>query len=112
MKLQQLRYLVEVERRGLSISAAAEALFTSQPGVSKQIGMLEEELGVTIFERAGKRLAGVTAPGQILLAMARRILNEAQNMKRVGDDYAAESSGMLSIATTHTQARYTLPSVI
>ena len=112
MKLQQLRYLVEVERRGLSVSAAAEALFTSQPGVSKQIGLLEEELGVTIFERAGKRLAGVTAPGQILLAMARRILNEAQNMKRVGEDYAAESSGMLSIATTHTQARYTLPSVI
>lgn len=112
MKLQQLRYLVEVERRGLSISAAAEALFTSQPGVSKQIGLLEEELGVTIFERAGKRLAGITAPGQILLAMARRILNEAQNMKRVGEDYAAESSGLLSIATTHTQARYTLPSVI
>ena len=112
MKLQQLRYLVEIERRGLSISAAAEALFTSQPGVSKQIGLLEEELGVTIFERSGKRLAGITAPGQILLAMARRILSETQNMKRVGEDYAAESSGMLSIATTHTQARYTLPSVI
>lgn len=112
MKLQQLRYLVEVERRGLSISAAADALFTSQPGVSKQIGLLEEELGVTIFERAGKRLAGITAPGQILLAMARRILSETQNMKRVAEDYAAESSGLLSIATTHTQARYTLPSVI
>ena len=112
MKLQQLRYLVEIERCGLSISAAAEALFTSQPGVSKQIGLLEEELGVTIFERSGKRLAGITAPGQILLAMARRILSETQNMKRVGEDYAAESSGMLSIATTHTQARYTLPSVI
>ena len=112
MKLQQFRYLVEVERRGLSVSAAAEALFTSQPGVSKQIGLLEEELGVTIFERTGKRLGGITAPGQILLAMARRILSEAQNMKRVGEDYAAESSGMLSIATTHTQARYTLPSVI
>ena len=112
MKLQQLRYLVEVERRGLSVSAAAEALFTSQPGVSKQIGLLEEELGVTIFERTGKRLGGITAPGQILLAMARRILSEAQNMKRVGADYAAESSGLLSIATTHTQARYTLPSVI
>ncbi|MDP3511461.1 MAG: CysB family HTH-type transcriptional regulator [Sulfuritalea sp.] len=112
MKLQQLRYLVEVERRGLSVSAAAEALFTSQPGVSKQIGMLEEELGVTIFERSGKRLIAVTAPGSIVLAMARRILTEAQNMKRVGEDYAAESSGMLSIATTHTQARYTLPPVI
>jgi LysR family cys regulon transcriptional activator len=112
MKLQQLRYLVEVERRGLSVSAAAEALFTSQPGVSKQIGLLEEELGVTLFERSGKRLTGTTAPGLIVLAMARRILNEAQNMKRVGADYAAESSGMLSIATTHTQARYTLPPVI
>ena len=112
MKLQQLRYLVEVERRGLSISAAAEALFTSQPGVSKQIGLLEEELGVTIFERSGKRLSGTTTPGRIVLAMARRILTEAQNMKRVGEDYAAESSGLLSIATTHTQARYTLPPVI
>lgn len=112
MKLQQLRYLVEVERRGLSISAAAKALFTSQPGVSKQIGLLEEELGVTIFERSGKRLAAVTPPGAIVLAMARRMLTEAQNMKRVGEEYAAESSGMLSIATTHTQARYTLPPVV
>ena len=112
MKLQQLRFLVEVERRGLSVSAAAEALFTSQPGVSKQIGLLEAELGVTIFGRSGKRLTAVTPPGQIVLAMARRMLNEAQNMRRVGADYAAESSGMLSIATTHTQARYTLPPVI
>jgi len=112
MKLQQLRYLVEVERRGLNVSAAAEALFTSQPGVSKQIGLLEEELGLTIFERSGKRLTAITAPGRIVLAMALRILAEAQNMKRVGEDYAAESSGTLSIATTHTQARYTLPLVI
>ena len=112
MKLQQLRYLVEVERRGLNVSAAAEALFTSQPGVSKQIGLLEEELGLTIFERSGKRLTAITAPGRIVLAMAQRMLAEAQNMKRVGEDYAAESSGTLSIATTHTQARYTLPPVI
>lgn len=112
MKLQQLRYLVEVERRGLSVSAAAEALFTSQPGVSKQIGLLEEELGVTIFARSGKRLTAITAPGQIVLDMARRILSETQNIKRVGEDYAVESSGVLSIATTHTQARYTLPPVI
>jgi LysR family cys regulon transcriptional activator len=112
MKLQQLRYLVEVERRGLNVSAAAEALFTSQPGVSKQIGLLEDELGLTIFERSGKRLTAVTAPGRIVLAMAQRMLAEAQNMKRVGEDFAAESSGMLSIATTHTQARYTLPPVI
>ena len=112
MKLQQLRYLVEVERRGLNVSAAAEALFTSQPGVSKQIGLLEDELGLTIFERSGKRLTAITAPGRIVLAMAQRMLAEAQNMKRVGEDYAAESSGTLSIATTHTQARYTLPPVI
>ncbi len=112
MKLQQLRYLVEVERRGLNVSAAAEALFTSQPGVSKQIGLLEEELGLSIFQRSGKRLTGVTPPGRAVLAMAQRILAEAQNMKRVGEDYAAESSGTLSIATTHTQARYTLPPVI
>ena len=112
MKLQQLRYLVEGERRGLNISAAAEALFTSQPGVSKQIGLLEEELGLMIFERSGKRLTAITAPGRIVLAMAQRMLVEAQNMKRVGEDYAAESSGTLSIATTHTQARYTLPPVI
>ncbi|MDK9715843.1 MAG: CysB family HTH-type transcriptional regulator [Sulfuritalea sp.] len=112
MKLQQLRYLVEVERRGLNVSAAAEALFTSQPGVSKQIGLLEEELGLTIFERSGKRLTAITAPGRIVLAMAQRMLVEAQNMKRVGEDFAAESSGTLSIATTHTQARYTLPPVI
>lgn len=112
MKLQQLRYLVEVERRGLNVSAAAGVLFTSQPGVSKQIGLLEEELGVTIFQRSGKRLTGTTAPGLMVLAMARRILSEAQNIKRVGEDYAAESSGILSIATTHTQARYMLPPVI
>ena len=112
MKLQQLRYLVEVERRGLSVSAAAAALFTSQPGVSKQIGLLEEELGVSIFERSGKRLTAVTSPGAIVLAMAHRMLSEAQNMRRVGEDYATESSGLLSIATTHTQARYTLPPVV
>ena len=112
MKLQQLRYLVEVERRGLSVSAAADALFTSQPGVSKQIALLEEELGLTIFERSGKRLVAITPPGRIVLAMAQRMLAEAQNMKRVGEDYAVEGGGNLSIATTHTQARYTLPPVI
>jgi LysR family cys regulon transcriptional activator len=108
MKLQQLRYLVEVERRRLNISAAAAALFTSQPGVSKQIAMLEEELGLAIFERAGKRLVQITPPGRVVLEMASRILAEAANMKRVGEDFAAEGGGQLSIATTHTQARYTL----
>jgi LysR family cys regulon transcriptional activator len=112
MKLQQLRYLVEVERRGLNISAAAEALHTSQPGISKQIAMLEDELGVTLFERVGKRLVDITAPGRTILAMAQRVLSEAANMKRVGEDYAREVVAQFSIATTHTQARYTLPPVI
>jgi LysR family cys regulon transcriptional activator len=96
----------------LNVSAAAAALFTSQPGISKQIGLLEAELGVTIFERSGKRLTGITAAGRVVLAMARGCLREAQNMKRVGEDFAAEGSGSLTIATTHTQARYTLPPVI
>ncbi len=112
MKLQQLRYLVEVERRGLSVSDAAAALFTSQPGISKQIRLFEEELGVTVFERSGKRLTGITAPGRVLLDMAARVLRETQNMKRVSEDFSAETAGALTIATTHTQARYTLPAVI
>lgn len=112
MKLQQLRYLVEIERQGLSVSEAAAALFTSQPGVSKQIRLLEEELGITLFERSGKRLTGVTPPGRIVLEIANRILHETQNLKRVGDDFATENRGSLCIATTHTQARYTLPPVI
>jgi len=112
MKLQQLRYLVEIERQNLNVSAAAEALFTSQPGVSKQIRLLEEELGVTIFERSGKRLTHITAPGRIVLDIANRILWEAQNLTRVGQDFTSDSNGTFSIATTHTQARYTLPPVI
>jgi LysR family cys regulon transcriptional activator len=94
------------------VSDAAEALFTSQPGVSKQIRLLEDELGISIFERSGKRLTGITPPGRFALDMAAKILREAQNLKRLGDDYSAESGGTLSIATTHTQARYTLPPVI
>ena len=112
MKLQQLRYLVEVEDRGLNVSEAAAALFTSQPGVSKQVRMLEAELGVTVFERSGKRLTGVTAAGRAVLEQARRVLREAANLRRVGADSSDESYGTLSIATTHTQARYTLPAVI
>lgn len=111
MKLQQLRYLVEIERQNLNVSAAADALFTSQPGVSKQIRLLEDELGVTIFERSGKRLTHITAPGRIVLDIANRILRETQNLTRVGQDFTGDNS-TLSIATTHTQARYTLPPVI
>jgi len=112
MKIQQLRYLSEVARRDLSVSAAAEALHTSQPGVSRQIRELEDELGVTIFVRHGKRLTGVTEPGRAVLAIAERILAESANLKRAGAEYADEGSGTLTIATTHTQARYYLPRAV
>lgn len=112
MKLQQLRYLVEVARHGLNVSAAAEALFTSQPGISKQIGLLEDELGVMVFERSGKRLTAITEPGKAVLQIAERILRDAENIRRVGEEYAGGDSGSLVIATTHTQARYALPAVV
>ena len=112
MKLQQLRYLCEVARRDLSVSAAAEALFTSQPGVSKQIKGLEEELGIEIFVRNGKRLVSVTEPGRAVIAIAERMLADAANLKRAGEDFAGEKFGTLTIATTHTQARYALPKAV
>src|SRR5690348_13397211 len=109
MKLQQLRCLAEVARRGLNVSEAAEALHTSQPGVSKQIRALEDELGVEIFARHGKRLVQVTEPGKAVIAIAERILGEAQNLRRAGEEFANEKLGTLTIAATHTQARYALP---
>jgi len=112
MKLQQLRYACEVLRRGLNVSAAAEALHTSQPGISKQIKSLEAELGIEIFVRHGKRIASVTAPGKAVLAIAERILAEAANMKRAGEEFANEKLGTLTVATTHTQARYALPGAV
>ena len=112
MKLQQLRYLVEVARSNLNISEAAEALYTSQPGVSKQIKLLEDELGVIVFERSGKRLTAITEPGKRVLEIAERLLREAANIKRVGEEYAGGDSGRLAIATTHTQARYALPKIV
>lgn len=112
MKLQQLRYLVEVAKQGLNVSEAAEKLHTSQPGISKQIRLLEDELGIQVFIRNGKRVVSVSEPGKEVLKIAERILREAQNLKRVGDEFARESEGALTIATTHTQARYALPSVI
>ncbi|MBL8396407.1 MAG: HTH-type transcriptional regulator CysB [Candidatus Accumulibacter sp.] len=112
MKLQQLRYLVEVARRGLNVSEAAEALYTSQPGISKQIRLLEEELGVTVFERGGKRLTAITEPGRVVLEIAERILRDAENIRRIGEEYSGGDSGSLVIATTHTQARYALPAVV
>jgi LysR family cys regulon transcriptional activator len=112
MKLQQLRYLCEVARRDLSVSAAAEALYTSQPGISKQIKALEEELGIEIFVRHGKRLASLTEPGRAVLAIAERILADVANLRRAGEDFAAQKLGTLTIATTHTQARYALPKAV
>lgn len=112
MKLQQLRYLVEVARRGLNVSEAAEVLYTSQPGISKQIRLLEEELGVTVFERGGKRLTAITEPGRVVLEIAERILRDAENIRRIGEEYSGGDSGSLVIATTHTQARYALPAVV
>ncbi len=112
MNLQQIKYIYEVSRRGLNVSDAAEALFTSQPGVSKQIRVLEDELGVEIFIRHGKRIIGVTEPGRQILAIAERMLRDMDNLKQVGDEFSKEASGNLTIATTHTQARYVLPRVI
>ncbi len=112
MKLQQLRYLTEVVRRGLNVSEAAEALHTSQPGVSKQIRALEDELGVEVFVRHGKRLVAVTEPGKAVVSIAERILSEAQNLRRAGEEFANDQVGTLTIAATHTQARYSLPTAV
>lgn len=112
MKLQQLRYITEVAKHGLNVSATAQALFTSQPGISKQIRLLEEELGVEIFARSGKHLTHITEAGQAILSMSEDILRSAEGIKRVAQEFRNEDVGNLSIATTHTQARYALPGVI
>ncbi len=112
MNLQQLRYLNEIVRRGLKISDAAQALYTSQPGISKQIKLLEEELGVEIFVRNGKRISALTEPGKAVLGIAQRILHDTGNLKQVGQEFSGQDSGSLTIATTHTQARYALPAVV
>ena len=112
MKLQQLRYLVQVVRQGLNVSDAALALHTSQPGISKQIRLLEQELGVEIFVRHGKRMVEITQPGKTIVAIAEKLLKEAENLRQAGKEFSAETAGSLTIATTHTQARYALPPVI
>ena len=112
MNLQQLKYLCAVVDNGLNVSDAAEALYTSQPGISKQIRQLEDELGLRVFVRQGKRLTSLTPAGEVVVATARRALREIANLKRVADEYRAEDSGVLAIATTHTQARYVLPQVL
>lgn len=112
MNLQQLRYLQEIARQNLKISDAADALYTSQPGVSKQIKLLEEELGIEIFIRNGKRISAITEPGKAILAIAQRILHDTDNLKQVSEEFRAQDSGTLTVATTHTQARYALPPVV
>ena len=112
MKLQQLRYICEVARQGLNLSVAAQKLFTSQPGVSKQIRLLEDELGVEIFVRHGKRFVEITPPGRDIVRVAERMLRDATNLKNVAQEFTSEQTGSLTIATTHTQARYALPQVV
>ncbi len=112
VNLQQLRYLCAVVDHGLNVSEAADALDTSQPGISKQIRHLEDELGLKVFVRQGKRLATLTPAGSVVLATARKALAEIGNLKRVADEFRSEDFGTLAIATTHTQARYVLPKVL
>ncbi|BBB63297.1 CysB family transcriptional regulator [Undibacterium sp. KW1] len=112
MNFQQLRSIREASRRGYNLTEVANVLFTSQPGVSRQIRELEEELGVDIFERNGKRLTGLTEPGKDILPIIERLLLEAENLRQAGEDYSDQSKGTLTIATTHTQARYVLPKVV
>jgi LysR family cys regulon transcriptional activator len=109
MNLHQFRFVQEAVRRNLNLTETARALHTSQPGVSKAIIELEEELGVEIFARHGKRLKRVTEPGDHVLRSIEIIMREVGNLRRIGEQYSAQDSGTLSIATTHTQARYVLP---
>ncbi len=112
MNLKQLGYLCEVCRHGNHISAAAEALHTSQPGISKQIQMIEAELGFEIFLRRRNRILGLTEPGQEAVAIAQRVLTEVRNLRNLAEDFKAIGGGHLTIATTHTMARYVLPKII
>ncbi|ADZ91552.1 HTH-type transcriptional regulator CysB [Marinomonas mediterranea] len=112
MKLQQLRYIWEVARHDLNVSATAQSLYTSQPGVSKQIRLLEDELGIEVFARSGKHLTHVTPAGEKIIELAGEILNQTQNIKKVAKEFSDERKGSLDIATTHTQARYALPKII
>lgn len=112
MNFQQLRSVREAQRRGFNLTEVAHALHTSQPGVSRQIRELEEELGIELFVRVGKRLTGLTEPGEQVLPVIERLLQEADNLKRAADDFAQAGSGRLRIAATHSQARYALPPAV
>jgi len=112
VNLRQLHYLNGIADAGFNISRAAAALHTSQPGISKQMQMLEQEIGVDILVRRGNRIVGVTEPGQAILEVARRMLHDAENLKRIGEDYTQQTVGRLVLATTHIHARYVLRTVI
>jgi len=112
MNFQQLRIVRETVRRGFNLTEVANALYTSQPGVSKNIKDLEDELGVELFVRRGKRLLGLTEPGKELLETVERMLRDAQNLRNIADQFASREQGSLTLATTHTQARYALPDLI
>lgn len=112
MKLQQLRYIWEVARHDLNVSATAQSLYTSQPGISKQIRLLEDELGVEVFARSGKHLTRVTPAGEAILEVAGDILRKVESIKQVAQEFSNEKMGSLEVATTHTQARYALPKTI
>lgn len=112
MNFQQLRSVREAVRCGFNLTEVAEVLYTSQPGISRQIRELEEELGIDIFVRQGKRLTGLTPPGHSLLPIIERLLDDADNLRRVGADFSASTQGRLSVAATHSQARYALPPVV
>ncbi|SDS41746.1 LysR family transcriptional regulator, cys regulon transcriptional activator [Halopseudomonas xinjiangensis] len=112
MKLQQLRYIWEVAHHDLNVSATAQSLYTSQPGISKQIRLLEDELGVEVFSRSGKHLTRVTPAGERIIATAGEILRKVESIKQIAQEFSNERKGTLTLATTHTQARYALPPVI
>ncbi|CAM3903715.1 HTH-type transcriptional regulator CysB [Rheinheimera salexigens] len=112
MKLQQLRYIVEVLNNNLNVSATAENLYTSQPGISKQVRMLEDELGIQVFGRSGKHLTHVTAAGKEVIELSKQILAKVESIKAIAKEHTLPDQGKLNIATTHTQARYALPNVI
>ncbi|MBU6195374.1 MAG: CysB family HTH-type transcriptional regulator [Burkholderiales bacterium] len=112
MNFQQLKSARETVRQGFNLTAVAETLHTSQPGVSRQIRELEEELGVDLFVRQGKRLTGLTDPGRSILPIIERLLQEAESLKRAGDDWSRQDSGTLTVAATHSQARYALPPAV
>ncbi len=112
MKLQQLRYIWEVAHHDLNVSATAQSLFTSQPGISKQIRLLEDELGVEVFARSGKHLTRITPAGERIIFTAGEILRKCESIKQIAQEFSNEKKGTLTIATTHTQARYALPAII